>query len=314
MKRKYILRLLLSIILLQLLLINLSAYLYAYHLTHFPVYSGQPATSHNNFITKTWKIFSGPDIYRNTKQEIWNEYHAATVGSVEGLDINGWYRKTDSSASWVIFIHGVTSNKSYFKKEADKFVEWGYNILLVDLRGHGNSNGKSTSFGVKETAEVKSAFDWVRSQNAEKIILYGSSMGAAVVIKSVADGVVQPDGIVADMAFASLHDHYKARVKTLGFPSQPFAFLFTFWTGVQQGYNGFSHDVAEYAKKVDAPILMQWGDRDHLVNAEETKRIFQNIGTSEKRLVVYPGADHHSYLITHQHDWEEQVKNFTGAL
>jgi uncharacterized protein len=314
MKHKPILRLAFWILLVQFVLINLSAFLYAYRLTHFTEYKGQPAASRGNIISRTWNIFSGPAIYRNTKQELWNDFNSASIGSVEGHNINAWYRNPNGSGAWVIFIHGVTSDKSYFKNEANKFTEWGYNVLVVDLRGHGSSQGKSTSFGVKETAEVKIAFDWVRSKKAQKVILYGSSMGAAVVIKSVADGVVKPDGVVADMAFASLHDHYRSRVKTLGFPKQPFAFLFTFWTGVQQGYNGFSHDVSEYARKVDCPILLQWGDRDHLVKAEETSRIFENIPSKDKRLVVYPGADHHSYLLTHASDWEEQVRNFTDGL
>jgi uncharacterized protein len=311
---KKLLRFSLWFILIQFLLLNLSAYLYAYRLTHFSDIVSPSPLIQKNVINKTWDIFSGPLISKITGEEQPDFGDAVNVGIVDGVKINGWSHKTVASAPWVIFINGPNTNNNYYKHEVARFVEWGYNILTIDPRGYGNSEGETTSLGYKETAEVKAAYDWVRSQNARRIILYGSSMGAAVIIKSVADGLVKPDAIIADMAFASLHDHYKSRARSMGFPSQPFAFLFTFWTGLQQGYNGFGYDVAEYAKKIELPILLQWGDSDQLVNKEETIRIFQNIPSTEKSLVVYAGADHHSFLLTHPYDWEEQVKSFTEAL
>ena len=98
------------------------------------------------------------------------------------------------------------------------------------------------------------------------------------------------------MPFGSLQDHLKARARVLGFPSEPFAFLVTFWMGVENGYNGFTHQTYKYAEKINCPVLMEWGDKDIYVTQGEIERIYKNLKTANKKLVVYTGANHEAFL------------------
>ncbi len=296
----------------QLILINISANFYAYRYTHFYKYSVQSQQGSNIF-SKTWNLFSGPVIYKNFSGEPWQGYERDTLSTASGIKLESWYYHSDSSKKCVIFFHGVTSRKDHFKDEAAVFRSWGYNVLLVDFRAHGNSEGSSTSYGVKETEEVDAALKWSLRNGNKKNIIYGSSMGAAVVLKAASEGIMA-DGVIADCPFGSLKEHFKARAKSLGFPSEPFASLVTFWVGVQQGYNGFGHDVKEYAKKIHCPVLVQLGDRDHLVNISEPVTIYRNIPFADKKLVTYKGADHHSFLRTHKMEWENYVREFSDNL
>ncbi|MBA2745011.1 MAG: alpha/beta fold hydrolase [Flavisolibacter sp.] len=311
-QKKRIGKLVLWFLFLQLLLVNASAFLYAYKFTHF---QSQPKTSYAraDVFSKTWKLFSGNVIYKDPSPPIWNGYEKVELKTAEGIVLEGWYKGSDSVKQCVLLFHGVTSRKDYFKHESAKFAEWGYNILLVDFRGHGNSGGNSTSYGVNETEEVELALDWSAKRGNTKNLLYGASMGGAVVLKAASEGV-KATGVIADCSFGSLQDHFSARAGTLGFPSQPFAFLVTMWVGVQQGYNGFNHNIAEYARSIRLPVLVQSGDRDHLVKESETQEIFKNIPDQRKRLAIYSGADHHSYLLTHAVEWEKNVRAFADGL
>ena len=162
--------------------------------------------------------------------------------------------------------------------------------------------------------EVEKAFEFAQSKGNKNILLYGSSLGSVVAIKAAAEGAVNPKAIIADMPFGSLQDHLEARARTLGFPSQPFAFLVTLWIGIENGYNGFSNDTYDYVKKINCPVLMQWGDKDIYVTEREIKGIFQNLQTRQKQLVVYPGVNHESYLRIDPVSWQKNVTSFIDSL
>lgn len=314
-KLRSILKWILWVFLVQLVLANISAALYAYKFTHLctgPVPDTRPS---QNIFTQTWKLFVGPKIYKlNEEWEPSFAYRQVTLKTSKNISIDAWYSSSDSAKGCVIFFHGITANKAFLVHEAARFKQWGYNILLVDLRAHGKSGGAVTSFGVKETEEVQKAFAFAKEKGNNKIILYGVSMGAVVIIKAVAENKVQPAAIIADMPFASLQDHLKARARVLGFPSEPFAFLVTMWIGFERGYNGFNNNVVLYAKQVKCPVLLQWGERDRYVTKNETEKIYNSLGSLHKKLIIYPGADHQSFLMIDPQTWEKEVGDFINAL
>jgi len=306
--------LILWILLIQLILVNISAAIYAYKFTHFS--SNPPAAAPSkNFFTKTWKLFTGPDIYKFPLKAVPSfSYQPVSFPATKGITINGWYSTADSAKGCVIFFHGYTANKGMLINEAEQFRSWGYNVLLIDFRAHGNSSGNKTSFGVKETEEVEKAFKFAQSKGNSKILLYGVSLGSVVIMKAVAENKVRPIGIVADMPFGSLEHHLEARARIIGFPSQPFAFLVTMWTGIENGYNGFGHDTYAYAKKVGCPVLLQWGEVDPFVTRKEMEEVFSSVNSKEKKLVIYPNASHESLLNNNPGYWDKNVRLFTEAV
>jgi uncharacterized protein len=309
-KFKQYLRWIAWIFVIQFALANISAAIYAYKFTHF--YTNPPPYQRNqNVFVKTWKLFVGPRIYKLPLDTITPAgFEKIKLQTNNGLLIDGWYAATDSVKACVIFLHGITNNKAVLLEEANEFKKWGYNILLLDFRAHGLSEGSKSSFGYKEVDEAEKAFELARQKGNKKIILYGSSLGAAVALKATAENNIAPSAIIADMPFGSLQDHLKARARVLGFPSQPFAFLVTLWIGIENGYNGFSYQVDEYAKNINCSVLLQWGDKDIYVTSEEINSIYNNLKTKEKKLVVYPNANHESFLNNDPISWQKEVSNF----
>jgi alpha-beta hydrolase superfamily lysophospholipase len=301
------------VLLVQFLLINISAAFYAYRLTHFYndpsllVYKPSP-----NVFAKTWKLFTGPKTGKSIVEETPAfSYETVLLKTAKGISIEAWYCKTDSlEKGTVILFHGITGHKDMLLDVANEFRYWGYNVMLVDFRAHGNSGSNTTTIGFRESEEVKLAYDYVSQKKEKKIFLYGTSLGAVVVTKAIADYQLQLAGIILEMPFASLQTYLKDKARTLGFPQQPFGFLATFWIGVERGFNGFKHQTAKYAAKIKCPVLMQWGAMDEFVLKDETKTVYKAIASTNKKLVVYETAQHTSFLRHDPAKWRIEVENF----
>ena len=89
--------------------------------------------------------------------------------------------------------------------EAAEFRYLKFDVLLVDFRAHGNSEGNTTTIGYREAEDLKLAYDWVTNRGEKNIYLWGTSMGAVVVAKAINDYSLKPAGIILEMPFRSMH-------------------------------------------------------------------------------------------------------------
>ena len=310
---KTILRWIVRVLIFQLILINISAAFHAYRFTHY--YDDEKTRnlppSYGTIFLRTWRLMTGKKLARsriNDYPEI--PYDTVQFTNAENKKIKGWLIKADSSIGTVILFHGLGSNKAAVLSEAYEFLSLHYNTLLMDIRAHGNSEGIVCSLGVKESEEVKLAFDYVKSAGEKNIILWGMSLGSVIITKAIYDYGIEPQKVILEMPFNRLQDHLKARARVLGFPDEPFGFLVTLWSGIEQGYWGFGHTTSKYVKKITCPVLLQWGVKDPYVLQKETETIFSSIGSKEKNMVFYHDAMHESLLKSDRTKWEITVKNF----
>lgn len=188
----------------------------------------------------------------------------------------------------------------------------GYNVLLVDFIGAGDSGGYTTSVGFHEAAQVKTCFDYVTSRNEKNIYLFGTSMGAAAILKAIHGDNIHPTAIILECLFGSLYKTVCARFETMNVPTFPMALLLTFWGGVQNGYWAFSHNPITYAQNVTCPTLLLFGAQDDRVSLQETTSIFKNLKGS-KTLKVYPKEGHALFTSSNSAKWVEDVSDFLKA-
>jgi alpha-beta hydrolase superfamily lysophospholipase len=313
-KWRYYTRWIVWILVVQVILANISASVYAYKFTHF--YSAAaPQSSSRNIFIKTWKLFTGPSFYKDTcEPRPPFPYETVALKISNGNLIDAWYSATDSAKACIILVHGFSTNKSFLTATAARYKQWGYSVLLIDLRAHGKSGGKSITLGMEETEEVQQAFLFARSRGNANIILHGVSLGAGICIKAVSEGRADAAAIIADMPFNSLHNHFKARARVLGFPSEPFGTLVTAWIGIEQGFNPFSYSIASYARNVHCPVLVEWGEQDPYVMRNEVESVYQALASKNKKLVVYPDVGHDSFLKAAPGKWERETRGFLDSL
>ena len=302
-----------KVLLVQLILINISAAFHAYRFTHY--YNDDKIrnqkSSEGKPLLRTWRLMTGRKLPKSLIQYYPAiPYDTFQLTTNNGLKLEAWYMKADSAKGTVILFHGLNSNKGNVLSEAFEFYSLGYNTMLLDIRAHGNSEGTTNSIGNKESEEVKLAYDHIAKKGEKNIVLWGMSLGAVMISKAIWEYDLQPQKIILEMPFDKLEDHISARARISGFPGEPFGFFVTFWTGVEQGYWGYGHKTTRYVKKIDCPVLLQWGNNDEYVLKRETERIFAAIRSSKKKLEIYEGAGHGPLLAGNEQKWIKEVTDF----
>ena len=224
--------------------------------------------------------------------------------------LEAWFVQGKESFPLVLLFHGYAVSKSSLLTTARVFHELGYGALLVDFYGSGGSTGSGTTIGVKEADDVAATVDYVRRRWPQrKIVLYGISMGGAAVLRAVAVNGVKPDAVIIEATFDTLLNTGKNRFRAMGLPGSPFAELLLFWGSVQNGFNFFSHNPADYARSVNFPALILHGEKDQRVTLAEARMIAAAMG-ERARWVAFSGVPHMPIVDARPEQWRREVEKF----
>ena len=109
----------------------------------------------------------------------------------DGVQLSAWWAPPppgEGPARAAVLVHGWGGNRSdeYIRETAPLYAEAGYGVLMLDLRGHGESGGKRRTLGYKEVRDVRGALSWLKGEGFDPggVVLHGWSMGGATVVRS----------------------------------------------------------------------------------------------------------------------------------
>jgi uncharacterized protein len=289
---------------------NLLAFVHAYKFTHFSSRANKRTADPKELsvLKKTKVLITGIDNPKPTRTAI-PSMNFNTIRIKSDVLLEAWHVKISPSKGTVILFHGYSGEKSALISRAEQFTKMGYSTLLVDFMGSGGSEGDGTTLGYTESREVRDCYEYVAATGEKNIHLFGTSMGAAAILKSLQDYVMNPSSIILECPFGSFYQTVCARFDMMGVPSFPMAGVLTFWGGFQQGYWFFGHNPTKYAKSVNCPALLLYGEDDDRVSMKETKEIYQNM-KGKKVLVTYPGVGHNIFTNENRANWVSDVTSF----
>jgi alpha-beta hydrolase superfamily lysophospholipase len=302
---------LLKTVLVLFILLNIVVIFHAYKFTHYyepNEITVKPKESKTGW-DKTADLLFGFDAVKQQNIPADTIFETVSLTTQDGIDLEAWWMKVDSSVGTIAIFHGHGGKKSSHLPEAAHFRKLGYNTLLVDFRAHGGSEGNTCTIGFKEAEDVKLAYDYLVKKGEKNIVLYGASMGASTITKAVKDYAITPSKIILDMPFGSLESAVEGRLKIMKLPTQPLGTLLTFWGGTIRGFWAFDHDPYRYASAIKAPVLLQWGRLDPRVTEAETLDIYNNISTP-KKMVVYEQSGHESFCKKENEKWTAAINTF----
>ena len=111
----------------------------------------------------------------------------AEFSSEDGVQLVGWIMPAsgDASGYWLLVCHGNAGNLSQFDRPAHYAAlrQLGLNLFAFDYRGYGESGGTPSEHGLYRDADA--AYRYLREERgvpAERIIVFGHSLGSAVAI------------------------------------------------------------------------------------------------------------------------------------
>lgn len=226
------------------------------------------------------------------------------------VKLSTWWIPNSKALGTVILFHGYGAEKSSNLNYAYLFQKMGYNTLLVDFMGTGKSEGHQVTIGYLEAQNVKATFDYVKSKNTNQpILLFGNSMGAAAIMKAINDYALACNAIILECPFGSMQQTMTNRFENMHFPTFPILPLMMFWGSVENGISIYDHNPETYAKNIQVPTLLMYGEKDKMVRKSEINAIFKNL-SGKKQLVGFPLAGHENYLKKYQANWYQAVQTF----
>lgn len=242
----------------------------------------------------------------------WEEVNFKTS---DGLQIRAWYIPPHAQAdgATIIYVHGLGSNRAELLSQAAFLADFGFGALLLDLRGHGESEGTLTTLGYEEVEDIRGAIGFLQTRpeiNMSRIGILGHSMGAIVVIRSAA-ALPQLRAVVAENGITSISDNLDQGVRKLtGLPPFPFAPLLI-WFGEQEA-GASIHEVQpilDIGTISPRAVMLVHGALDEVVNLENGRRLYE-AANEPKELYIVPNAGHGGLLEASPEIYEEKVVRF----
>jgi dipeptidyl aminopeptidase/acylaminoacyl peptidase len=243
------------------------------------------------------------------------EFEDVTFASFDNTRLYGWWMAAATAAPTVVILHGVKKNRTDVLRGALVLRQAGFNVLVFDGRGHGNSEGRYVTYGFYERRDVESAIEWlVKEKQIDRNLLglAGESMGAAIALQVAAhnDWI---RAVWADSPFASLRRvsaEFLQRVTHL-----PGALLNpVVWTTLQMAnYRGKfdveAVDPLAMAKQIKCPVSLVHGTADELIATAHSQNIFDALG-GDKELWFVEGARHARSVRYVKREYSERLARF----
>jgi pimeloyl-ACP methyl ester carboxylesterase len=136
-------------------------------------------------------------------------YEDVSFETAQGLTLHAWYIPSSNGAA-IITVHGAGSNRSTAMDEAEMLARNGYGVLMVDLEGFGDSDGRANAFGWVGARDIHAATAYLRSRgdvDPERIGGLGLSMGGEVLLQAAGESS-DLKAIVAEGATGRTEDDF----------------------------------------------------------------------------------------------------------
>lgn len=239
-----------------------------------------------------------------------------TITSRDGLRLSARYYHRNENAPLAICFHGYrgTSIRD-FCGGARISLEQGHNVLLVDQRAHGESEGHTITFGVRERLDCLDWVNWATGRFGEDvpILLYGISMGGATVLMAAGSGLPQNvRGIIADSPYSSPADIIRKVCRDRKLPP---AAVMPFLSTAARLFGGFSLTeltAAEAVKSSKIPIMIIHGEDDRFVPCSMSAEI--QAAKPAIRRHTFPGAGHGISYMKDTPRYRQLVEEFTAEV
>lgn len=217
------------------------------------------------------------------------EFEKVSFKTQDGVDIAGWWIPGANDAT-IIVGHGYPFDKGNIY-EATNWLHPRYNLLYYDHRSFGESKGKITTGGVRETRDVEAAIKFATTKTQGPIGLLGFSLSAAAMLLADHSRV---KAIVADSTYASLENIIHHIYSIFG----PFRWPFVTTTrALSYLFLGKPPSPAEAIASTSIPILLIHGKEDTQIPIENVRQLFQAANKETTQLIVFDNGDHGQSLI-----------------
>lgn len=235
-----------------------------------------------------------------------------TKTSYDGIALRGYLLEQKDPKGVMMLVHGYGSDGfTDFGAVFKYYYHLGYNILMIQHRTHGESEGKYITFGVRERYDCKMWAEYL-AERFERldIFLDGLSMGCTSVLMAAGLGLPKNvRGVVADCGFTSPYAIIKSVIKPMHLPPFPIINILGMYTFLFAGFRLKECSTVDALKDNKIPVLFLHGGSDRLVPWSMAKQNY-DADAGPKKLVIVENAGHSMSYLTERKLCEKELMEF----
>lgn len=245
----------------------------------------------------------------------WGDEHEAAHRRVsvtsEGLRLVGEYFDFGNKKA-VIIIPGRMETCAYSYYFAKPYEEMGYNVLAIDNRSHGLSEGKYNTVGLREYKDIIVWAKLLREEyGVESVALHGICIGGATAIYAAADEDSKKyfSALVLDGTYNNFRIMMDARFRDRKKPVFPFVPIIMAYLKRAAGKDAVKFSPITEIDKLGIPVLFLYSKEDVFSDPVNVQKLYDKCKT-EKRIHWFEKGIHSHIRINAQEEYDGQIKEF----
>ena len=258
------------------------------------------------FRTAPWDTVLGienhsHDVKQMRQLEKDRDWEPVRVNGTDGTMLRGTYiADTRGSHQTVILLHGLYQNRMMCLPYVSIYRNLGYNVLLIDQRGHGESGGEHTDWGLSEVDDLTQWVQWLHEKDgAMKIGLHGISLGAAMaLLYAGSDRGDSLSFVVADSSYGNIIALGREKLRQAAKDERVvwgYNILDPFFQAAMLFHTHklvSNIEPAQAVRFIKAPVLFLHGSQDKLVPVQTVQSLYDNCGSTDKHIYIFKDSPH----------------------
>lgn len=230
----------------------------------------------------------------------------------DGLKLYGEFYDFGSKKT-ALFLAGRCECLMYSYFYAKPYKESGYNLLFIDPRSHGLSEGKLSTVGIKESTDVLAWMKYIAKEfNQESFALHCVCVGGATGLLAITNkdnpGLVER--ITIDGAFTNFKESYRRHYVDLGHKIFPVFHLIWMWFRIYTGVSVMESNPEKCLSTLELPVLFIHSKNDKYSVPENAEKMFNNCPSAKKQIVWFSEGTHSHIRNNATEKYDQAIKDF----
>ncbi|XZI41703.1 alpha/beta hydrolase [Clostridium perfringens] len=241
-----------------------------------------------------------------------------TLKSFDGLNLTSTLIMNENPTNkFIVLVHGVSICYVGSLKYFDIFYKNGFNVLIVNQRRHGKSEGKYSTYGFYEKYDVNMWIEYLKSRFGNDIILglHGESMGAGTVMETIPLNnsikfVIEDCGysnFYELIGFQITHQYKNRLIRRILRPSLIFA---NFFMKTKAKFSMKKIVPIDIVSSTSLPMMFIHGKEDYFVPWYMSVDLYKAKTKGYKELYLVEGAKHAEALEVNKILYEKKIMTF----
>ena len=214
----------------------------------------------------------------------------------------------------VIIIAGRTEACQYSYYFAEPYRKLGYNVLVIDNRSHGLSEGKVASLGFREYRDILAWGRYLHEvRGSRKVLVHGICIGSSTGLFALTcpDCPDYFEGLTADGMYPVFFESFKNHMIEDKRPLFPVLWQVMLYIRIFSGANVVTDGPIKRMHLMKKPILFLHGREDIYSLPEKAEKLYE-LCPSKKKLVWFPTGGHSRLRINHPQQYDQAIIDFWG--